>query len=91
MSQNDKNIEGIVRETIGELTGIKKDKIILSQDLRKDLGIDSFAAMELIYHVEDKFNISISSDELLNIKSVNDIISGVKSKLEKSKKGHSDE
>ena len=38
-----------------------------------DLGLDSFAVVEMIYELELKLNMKISNDELRSIKSVRDM------------------
>ncbi|MCK9573108.1 MAG: acyl carrier protein [Candidatus Omnitrophica bacterium] len=41
-------------------------------------GIDSFALVEIIFEIENKFNINIPQDSLVTIKSVDDLVKLVK-------------
>ncbi len=48
--------------------------------LQDDLGIDSLDAVEINMALEDKFNISISDEELMALKTVEDIVNVVTEK-----------
>ena len=74
-------IESGVKKVICEATGIKEEKITSNLDLVNELGVDSFTAIELIYNAEDKFNVSISSEEMAGLATVGDIIKIVQEKL----------
>jgi len=75
------DIELKVKEIISENIGIDDKKIASSSNLRDDLGLDSFAAIELIYGAEDKFAVSISDDEATKLVTINDIVELVHEKL----------
>ena len=47
-----------------------------------DLGIDSLEIFEIIMALEDEFNIEIPNEDVENIKSIDDIIKYIKSKVE---------
>ena len=51
-------IEKQVLELVGELAGIDPKKISLLCEL-EDLNLDSVAIVELIFSLEEKFNVSI--------------------------------
>lgn len=53
--------------------------------LIEDLGIDSLAVAEMIFFFEDLFNISIPSNEILQLKTVSDLEAYVRSKLPAAK------
>ncbi len=56
-------IEMQVLELVGELAGINPKKIPLSCKF-EDLNLDSVAIVELIFSLEEKFNISIPFEGL---------------------------
>ena len=57
------NIEMQVLELVGELAGIDPKKISLLCKF-EDLNLDSVAIVELIFSLEEKFNISIPFEGL---------------------------
>jgi len=74
-------IEEKIKEVISESIGIDKEKITSGSKLRDDLGMDSFAGIELIYGAEDKFGISILDDEAEKLVTINDLVELVQKKL----------
>jgi acyl carrier protein len=74
-------IEEKIKEVISESIGIDKEKITPASKLRDDLGMDSFAGIELIYGAEDKFGISIPDDEAEKLVTIGDIVSIVEEAL----------
>jgi len=42
---------------------VKEDMITMDADLRKDLGLDSLAMMELLVMIEDAFGISVGIED----------------------------
>ncbi len=48
--------------------------------LKEDLGADSLDVFEFIMALEEEYNIEIPSDDLVDIKTVNDIMEYLKSK-----------
>jgi len=57
---------------IAEVTGLRRDKIRLRDRLVEDLGLDSFAAMELLVLIEQKYKIKISESDLIKNKTLRD-------------------
>jgi acyl carrier protein len=62
---------------------LKKDvsKIQLQSDLRKDLGLDSLAMIELLFKIEETFDLEIPNDDLSQITTVGDVIAYVEQRL----------
>jgi acyl carrier protein len=42
---------------------VKEDMITMDADMRKDLGLDSLAMMELLVMIEDAFGISVDIED----------------------------
>jgi acyl carrier protein len=62
---------------------LKKDvnKIGLDDDLRKDLGLDSLAMIELLFKIEEAFDLEIPNEDLSQITKVGDVIAYVERRL----------
>ena len=62
---------------------IKRDPATISAgaSLRHDLGLDSLATIELLYRVEDAFDLQIPDQDLQGLRSVQDVISYVERRL----------
>ncbi len=65
--------EKVKKIIVNELK-ISEEKITKEARLQEDLGADSLDAVELIMNVEDEFNISISDEDAINIKTVGDLV-----------------
>jgi len=74
-------IEKRVKKVIGEAANVSPEKLTPNLNLRDDLAIDSFSAIEMIYSAEDEFGISISDEELAKVSTIDDIINIVQQKL----------
>lgn len=57
------------------------DKIGLRDDLRKDLGLDSLAMIELLFKIEETFDLEIPNEDLSQIATVGDVIAYVERRL----------
>ena len=53
-------------------------------DLNADLNIDSVAAMDIIMHIEDKFEIDIPLNLVSDLRRVEDLVEIVRNKTEKA-------
>jgi acyl carrier protein len=65
----------IVQEIIHKEFDIEKEKITADANLRNDLHIDSMAAVNLCFEIENRFDIKITDEELANLTTVSDIVS----------------
>lgn len=55
-------------------------EIIATSSFKEDLEVDSLDLMELVMALEDEFNVEIPSEELQNIKTVQDVADYLTSK-----------
>jgi acyl carrier protein len=54
--------------------------------LRDDLGIDSMATIELLFNIEDAFDLQIPDEDLRTLRTVGDVICYVEAKAAPSKR-----
>ena len=52
--------------------------------LADDLGVDSFGAVELMFEIEEAFDLKIVDSEIAHVRTVNDIVAYLVSWLERS-------
>lgn len=72
--------DAVAEKVIATLASVKRisaDKITPETNLQ-ELGIDSLDVFTLLFELENAFQISIPDDDVRSIRTVNDIISGVK-------------
>jgi acyl carrier protein len=62
---------------------LKRDvtKIRLEDNLRKDLGLDSLAMIELLFKIEETFDLEIPNEDLSEITTVGDVIAYMERRL----------
>ena len=53
---------------------IQKEEITLDAKLKEDLELDSLDSVELIMSAEEEFGIEIPDEDVMNFKTVNDIV-----------------
>jgi acyl carrier protein len=66
-----------VISTLASVKRIPADTIKLDTSLQ-DLGIDSLDVFTLLFELENAFKISIPDDDVRSLKTVNDIVDGMK-------------
>ena len=62
--------------------GVPQAKIHTAADLKKDLGLDSFAAVEIIFALEEEFSIKINDDDVERARTIGDLVSAVQGKVQ---------
>lgn len=62
---------------------LKRDvkTIKLSDALRNDLGLDSMATIELLYEIEDAFDVQIPDQDLATLVTVGNVIAYIEGKV----------
>jgi acyl carrier protein len=73
-------IEAKIKDIISEVTGINKDKILNSQSLGEDLGVDSLDLAEISFAIEDELEYIPSDQELDSVITVQDLVDMVADK-----------
>lgn len=72
-----------VKAILADQLNVKADKINLESKIVEDLGADSLDVVEMLMSVEDKFNVSVSDEEAVNLKTVKDIVDLLEGKIKK--------
>ena len=70
----------VAEKVISTLASVKKipaDKITLQTNLQ-ELGVDSLDVFTLLFELENAFKISIPDDDVRSIRTVNDVVQGIK-------------
>ena len=66
---------------ISTMTKVKKEEITLDSDFELDLNLDSLDIVEIVMAIEDEFNITISDDDVLKLKTVKDAVEYIQNKI----------
>jgi acyl carrier protein len=66
-----------VISTLASVKRIPAEKITLETNLQ-ELGIDSLDVFTLLFELENAFKISIPDDDVRSIRTVNDVVEGIK-------------
>jgi acyl carrier protein len=73
----------VAEKVIATLSSVKRiptEKITLDSNLQ-EMGIDSLDVFTLLFELENAFKISIPDDDVRSIKTVNDVVEGIKKLL----------
>lgn len=63
-----------IKKILVETMDIEEGKITLDAKLKDDLNLDSLDSVELIMSAEEEFGIEIPDEDVMNFKTVNDIV-----------------
>ena len=63
-----------IKEILKDTMDIDESKITLDAKLKEDLELDSLDSVELIMSAEEEFGIVIPDEDVMNFKTVNDIV-----------------
>lgn len=81
MVDNRNEIEKKAIEVLAEILHKEKGDIRPESNLVDELEMDSFAAIELLFELEDRYGLEIPDEEVENFKTVKDIIDYVEARL----------
>jgi len=74
-------VQAIVRDHIPSKVSAPRACLSPSTSLIGDLGFDSMAISELVFFFEDVFQVSISNEEILQVRTVGELCEFVRDKL----------
>jgi acyl carrier protein len=77
----DPSISLKIRTSLGEYLKRDPTTILLTQHLRDDLGLDSMAVIELLYRIEEAFDLQIPDQDLVGLTSVGHVVTYVEKRL----------
>lgn len=63
-----------VKKLLSEQLNIPAEKITMESKVIDDLGADSLDVVEMLMTLEEQFNITVSDEESVNLKTVGDIV-----------------
>ena len=66
---------------ITDKLGINEEEITLTADFRRDLSADSLDISELVMNLENDFSIVIPESEMINLKTVGDVVDYIEKAL----------
>ena len=73
--------EARVRQLIARVANVPPDSFDLDDDLQTSLGLDSLSALRVAAGLEREFGITIPDERLQELKSVQDMLSHVRSQV----------
>jgi acyl carrier protein len=78
MAMTDAEILEGLSEIIDEIAGVPADEVTPDKTFVDDLDIDSLSMVEIAVAAQDKFGVEIPDDQLKDLKTVQDVITYVK-------------
>lgn len=83
------NISTKIKEALAGFCKIQLSNIKGSSLLREELGLDSMDTIDLVFQLEDNFNIRISDDDMVEFKTFNDVVQFVEKRIGENYEGES--
>jgi acyl carrier protein len=73
-----------IRTALGEYLKRSPTTISVTQHLHDDLGLDSMAVIELLYRIEEAFDLQIPDQDLVGLTTVGHVVNYVEKRLGKT-------
>lgn len=70
-----------VKQIVSEILDVTVDEIKDDASILDDLGADSIAVMEIVMELEGEYGIDVPTEDVVNLKTVNDIVAYIESKV----------
>lgn len=83
MSMTREELEKRIFALITDKLGINEEEIALASDFRRDLSADSLDISELVMNLENDFSIVVPESEMVNLKTVGDVVDYIEKALAK--------
>ena len=74
-----------VKKLLAEQLNIPVEKITENSKVIDDLGADSLDVVEMLMTLEDEFNVTVTDEESVTLKTVGDIVKLIYKKTKKNK------
>lgn len=81
---NTSEIEQKVREIVAKKFDAQLETLTADTNLANDLGLDSFAAVELMFELEEAFDLKIPDSQIEHIRTIRDIVTYLDEWLQKN-------
>ncbi len=78
---SDQVVLGKITQALAEYLKRDAGSIIPSHHLRDDLGLDSMAVIELLYRIEEVFNLQIPDEDLVGLTTVGAVAAYVQKRV----------
>ena len=72
-----------VKDIIVDKLGAEESEVTETANFTNDLGADSLDVVEMLMTLEDEFNVTVTDEESVNLKTVGDIVKLIDSKTKK--------
>lgn len=72
-----------VKKLLAEQLNIPAEKVLENSKVIDDLGADSLDVVEMLMTLEDEFNVTVTDEESVNLKTVGDIVKLIDKKTAK--------
>ena len=69
-----------MKEIIADQLGVSEDEVTLEASIKEDLDADSLDLFELVFALEEEYDVEIPSDDLAELNTVGDVINYLKDK-----------
>ncbi|MGE5309110.1 MAG: acyl carrier protein [Deltaproteobacteria bacterium] len=66
-----------MRAILADKLNVPLEKITPEASLRDDLGMDSFGAVEILFEIEDAFNVDVPQESVAGIRTFGDMLAFV--------------
>lgn len=71
-----------IQELVAEGLGVDAEKVVPEASFKDDLGADSLDLFEMVMSLEDEFNVSIPTEDLEKLVTVQDVIDYIEEQSE---------
>jgi acyl carrier protein len=75
------DIEADIKAMLVKTLAVEAEALVSEAHLQDDLGADSLMLMTLAGELEDKYKVSLSPDELLDVETVGDLLALMTAKV----------
>ena len=82
MPEEKARIENAVIHVLSNAMEIDAGAIRRESNLRDDLGLDSFGAIQILFDLEEKYGIEIEDENLVKFKTVGDVVDFIEKRIE---------
>lgn len=74
MAHTETEVLAGLAELVNEETGISADQVQMEKSFTDDLDIDSISMMTIVVNAEDKFDVKIPDEEVVNLVTVKNAV-----------------